>query len=77
MTSRNYSVGRWLARAYSLGGMGSGSRPEGSNPAWPHTREPRPRSSAAGGAGPGRLAEARPPRLPIPETQRGAARRDG
>lgn len=37
MTSRNHSVGRWRARAYPLGGMGSGSRPEGSNPAWPQT----------------------------------------
>lgn len=78
MTSRNHSVGRWLARAYSLGGMGSDSRPEGSNPAWPQTPEPRPRSSAAGGAGPGRPAEARPPAPPAdPGSAEGAARRDG
>lgn len=48
--------------------------PRAPSPVPPRSREPRLRSSAAGGAGPGKLAEARPPRPPVPEAQRARPR---
>lgn len=48
--------------------------PRAPSPVPPRSREPRLRSSAAGGAGPGKLSEARPPRPPVPEAQRARPR---
>lgn len=48
--------------------------PRAPSPVPPRSREPRLRSSAAGGAGPGKLSEARPPRRPVPEAQRARPR---
>jgi hypothetical protein len=77
VTSRDHSVGRWLARAYSLGGMGSGSRPEGSNPARPQTPGAPAQVFRPGRGRPGKTRGGPPAPPAGPGSAEEAARGDG